>query len=86
MLFFLIFRGFNVIVTVGRSKSHSRSKFSILDMSGLCFVDRNSDLRTLEEKVKNKFKWSWLDEKDTHGDLMLSSYYRIPLTIKYSYH
>ena len=32
------------------------------------FVDREDDTRkTYDARVKNKFKWEWLTEKDTHG-------------------
>lgn len=44
-------------------------------MASLTFVDRNSDLKEIESTVKNKFKWCWLDEKDSNGDL-LSDYVR----------
>ena len=39
------------------------------------FVDRTSDLKEIEKGVKNKFKWSWLEEKDDNGDF-LSGYIR----------
>jgi hypothetical protein len=38
-------------------------------------IDRTADLATLERPIKNKFKWSWLEEKDVHGDF-LSDYIR----------
>jgi hypothetical protein len=36
-------------------------------------VDRS--IKAIERSVKNKFKWSWLEEKDEHGDY-LSLYIR----------
>jgi hypothetical protein len=27
-------------------------------------IDRTADLNALERDVKNKFQWSWLEEKD----------------------
>ena len=39
------------------------------------FVPKGTDLKDLEAGVPNKFKWSWLEEKDTNGDF-LSSYVR----------
>ena len=38
-------------------------------------VDRSADLKTIEEGVKNKFRWTWLEEKDCLGDF-LSDYVR----------
>ena len=38
-------------------------------------VDRTIDLKELEKSVKNKFRWSWLEEKDSNGDY-LSEYIR----------
>lgn len=40
------------------------------------FVDRKTgDLQTIESGVRNKFLWSWLEEKDCNGDF-LSDYVR----------
>ena len=34
-------------------------------------VDSYDDTRkTYDTRVKNKFKWKWLTEKDTHGDFL----------------
>jgi hypothetical protein len=33
-------------------------------------VDRSADIKAIERSVKNKFKWSWLEEKDEHGDYL----------------
>ncbi|XP_060789431.1 uncharacterized protein LOC132894118 isoform X2 [Neoarius graeffei] len=33
-------------------------------------VDRSADIRRMEGRVKNKFKWSWLEEKDANGDFL----------------
>ena len=37
------------------------------------FVTPLTDIRSLEKDIRNKFKWSWLEETDSNGDL-LSSY------------
>lgn len=34
------------------------------------FVNKTTDLKKLESSVKNKFKWSWLEEKDANGRLL----------------
>ena len=35
------------------------------------FVVRDDNTRkTYDARVKNKFKWEWLTEKDTHGDFL----------------
>lgn len=44
-------------------------------MSVPTFVDRKADIKTIDQKVKNKFRWNWLEEKDEHGDF-LSDYIR----------
>ena len=37
------------------------------------FVVRDDNTRkTYDARVKNKFKWEWLTEKDTHGDFLSS--------------
>ena len=42
------------------------------------FVDRENDTRkTYDARVKNKFKWVWLTEKDTHGDFLSSDIRKI---------
>ena len=42
------------------------------------FVDREDDIRkTYDDRVKNKFKWEWLTEKDTHGDFLSSDIRKI---------
>ena len=42
------------------------------------FVDRDDDSRkTYDARVKNKFKWEWLTEKDTHGDFLSSDIRKI---------
>ena len=42
------------------------------------FVDREDDARkTYDARVKNKFKWEWLTEKDTHGDFLSSDIRKI---------
>jgi hypothetical protein len=28
------------------------------------------DIKAIERSVKNKFKWSWLEEKDEHRDYL----------------
>ena len=33
------------------------------------FVDRGSDIRTIERGVKNQFRWFWLEEKDGNGEV-----------------
>ncbi|XP_023154459.2 enoyl-CoA delta isomerase 2 isoform X1 [Amphiprion ocellaris] len=38
-------------------------------------VDRHADVRAVDATVKNAFRWSWLEEKDTNGDF-LSEYIR----------
>ncbi|XP_060764516.1 uncharacterized protein LOC132873191 isoform X2 [Neoarius graeffei] len=38
-------------------------------------IARSADIRSIEGKVKNKFRWSWLKEKDANGDF-LSDYVR----------
>ena len=41
-------------------------------------VDRDDDARkTYDARVKNKFKWEWLIEKDTHGDFLSSDIRKI---------
>ena len=40
-------------------------------MSAITFVDRNNcDVRLIDKTAKNKFKWTWLEEKDSNGDLL----------------
>ncbi|KAK3764280.1 hypothetical protein RRG08_033362 [Elysia crispata] len=39
------------------------------------FLDRSSDLKVVESSVRNKFKWTWLEEKDVNNDF-LSEYVR----------
>ena len=42
------------------------------------FVDRDDDTRkSYYARVKNKFKWEWLTEKDTHGDFLSSDIRKI---------
>ena len=42
------------------------------------FVDHDDDTReTYNARVKNKFKWEWLTEKDTHGDFLSSDIRKI---------
>ena len=42
------------------------------------FVDRDDDTRkTYDVRVKNKFKWECLTEKDTHGDFVSSNIRKI---------
>ena len=42
------------------------------------FVDREDDTRkTYNARVKNKFKWEWLTEKDTHVDFLSSDIRKI---------
>ena len=42
------------------------------------FVDREDDARkTYDARVKNKFKWEWLTEEDTHGDFLSSDIRKI---------
>ena len=39
------------------------------------FIDRKTDITQIEKGVKNKFRWNWLEEKDSNGDF-LSDYVR----------
>ena len=32
------------------------------------YAERHDNIALIEDKVKNKFKWSWLEEKDHLGD------------------
>ena len=42
------------------------------------FVVRDDNTRkTYDTRVKNKFKWEWLTEKDTHGDFLSSDIRKI---------
>ena len=42
------------------------------------FVVRDDNTRkTYDARVKNKFKWEWLTEKDTHGDFLSSDIRKI---------
>ena len=42
------------------------------------FVVRDDNTRkTYDAGVKNKFKWEWLTEKDTHGDFVSSDIRKI---------
>ena len=42
------------------------------------FVVRDDDTRkTYDARVKNKLKWEWLTEKDTHGDFLSSDIRKI---------
>ena len=42
------------------------------------FVIRDDNTRkTYDARVKNKFKWEWLTEKDTHGDFLSSDIRKI---------
>ena len=34
------------------------------------FLDRSSDLKVVESGVRNKFKWTWLEEKDDNNDFL----------------
>ena len=54
--------------------NHSSSKIA----EPYRFVDRDHDTRkTYDARVKNKFKWEWLTEKDTHGDFLSSDIRKI---------
>ena len=54
--------------------NHSSSKIA----EPYRFVDRDHDTRkTYDARVKNKFKWEWLIEKDTHGDFLSSDIRKI---------
>ena len=54
--------------------NHSSSKMA----APYRFVDRYDDTRkTYDARVKNKFKWEWLTEKDTHGDFLSSDIRKI---------
>ena len=34
------------------------------------FLQRSSDLKVVESGVRNKFKWTWLEEKDANNDFL----------------
>jgi len=38
-------------------------------------LERTDDLEALERKIKNKWNWSWMEQKDGNGDFM-SEYIR----------
>ena len=37
------------------------------------FLDHSSDLKVVESGVRNKFKWTWLEEKDVNNDFLSES-------------
>lgn len=39
------------------------------------FVERTANLKEIENGIRNKFRWQWLEEKDSNGDY-LSDYVR----------
>ena len=49
--------------------------FSAVNRKMLKLADRSSNIQAIDKSCKNKLKWSWLEEKDGHGDL-LSEYMR----------
>ena len=54
--------------------NHSSSKMA----APYSFVVRDDNTRkTYDARVKNKFKWKWLTEKDTHGDFLSSDMRKI---------
>lgn len=44
-------------------------------MDAFTVIDRKSDLKAIENGLRNKFRWDWLEEKDSNGDY-LSKYVR----------
>ena len=34
------------------------------------FLERTADLKAVENGIKNKFRWQWLEEKDCNGDYL----------------
>ena len=38
-------------------------------------IERTDDIKALEVNVKNKWNWSWMEDKDNNGDFM-SEYVR----------
>ena len=42
------------------------------------FVDRSVDIKTIDSSVRNRFKWSWLEERDSHGDFLSDYVRKIP--------
>ena len=54
--------------------NHSSSKMA----APYSFVVRDDNTRkTYDARVRNKFKWEWLTEKDTHVDLLSSDIRKI---------
>ena len=54
--------------------NHSSSKMA----APYSFVVRDDNTRkTYDARVKSKFKWEWLTEKDTHGDFLSSDIRKI---------
>ena len=41
------------------------------------FVRDDNTRKTYDARVKNKFKWEWSTEKDTHGDFLSSDIRKI---------
>ena len=41
------------------------------------FVVRDDNTRNYDARIKNKPKWEWLTEKDTHGDFLSSDIRKI---------
>ena len=44
-------------------------------MEKIKILERTDNLKAVEAKVKNKWNWTWLQEKDDNGDF-LSDYVR----------
>ena len=34
------------------------------------FVERTANLKAIENGIRNKFRWQWLEEKDCNGDYL----------------
>ena len=47
-------------------------------MAALTFVDRTSDIQSIESTVRNRFKWFWLEERDSSGDLLADYFRKLP--------
>ena len=47
-------------------------------MAALTFVDRTSDIQSIESTVRNRFKWFWLEERDSSGDLLANYFRKLP--------
>ena len=59
-------------------------------MSERDFVDRTANLKDIENGIRNKFRWQWLEEKDCkpeqldlHSQTVLLNHYANVFKLKY---